>query len=598
MVRPLLTLVVLTALVAPGVRAGEVEVRVESDEAFVDIPFALAIDVAQTEGHEAPVFPELENADVELADSGLSQSSSSFSITINGRQVRQTQSMRYLYRITPRQPGLLRVPAIPVSVDGETKYTRPLLLRVSRADASNLLFVELKASKPEVYVGEPIELTLEIWLLPFADRGVRFGPNEMWDRVDRAGSSWGPFAELLERGQARVTYRGDKRVGDDQQMRSYIVYEVTQRVWAERPGPLMKDDVRIVVSYPLRVGRDDSPFSIFNGPRVTQARPVVGTITESPVTVKAIPTEGRPLYYRGAVGRHTIQAMANPVEVSVGDPITLTMMVRGEGRLETLQAPPLADLPEFTSRFQVAVDPLPGVVQDGAKRFTQSLRPLNSEVTEIPSIPLAYFDTDRGEFVTVYSEPIPLQIAAAERMSATQIVQSEGSGERTTDVLTRSVYGIEGNYTNAAELLAQQGLRASPALAAVAGGCPLVYAVCALLQRRRDRLISDTALRRRRGARRAAMKRLDEAKGDPGLLAEALLSYVSDRFDRPAGGLTRQEAVQQLGQAGMSAEVVRRVDEVLSDCEAARFAGRMSTAAAELEGRVRAALAALVRADG
>jgi len=583
-------------LVGGTARAGEVEILVESDEAFVDVPFLVAIDVNSEQAHEAPSFPQLENASAELADTQSSRSSS-FTVTINGRPVsRNRTTTRYLYRIVPQKEGPLRIPSVEVEVDGRKEVTRPLLLQVTKSVTTDLLFVELKSARKEVFVGEAVDVTLEVWLVPYAQKDYRMSADNMWGMVDQQASSWGPFQEVIERRQARITYRADRRVGEDKQVRNCIVYEITQRVWAERPGPLNAEDVRIVVNYPLKIGRSNSPLSMFDGPRVLQAQTIVGRVTEPPVMVLPIPMEGRPPYYRGAVGAHTIAASAAPTEARVGDPITLTLVIRGPGRMETLQAPLLASLPDFSSRFQVADDPLPGVVAENQKRFTQSVRALSDEVKEIPPIPFAYFDPHKREFVTVHSAAIPLKIQPAERMSATQIVQSGGASERASEGLTRSVHGIESNYADPALLLGQQGLRPTPALAVVAGGCPLAYAACALLAHRRRRLVSDQALRRRRSARRTAQRAIEQAGGAPDALTDALLGYIADRFDLPAGGLTRQEAIAQLRQAAAPADCVRGIDEVLAECESAQFGGGAATAIGELSARVRAGLDALNRA--
>ncbi|MCB9849469.1 MAG: BatD family protein [Phycisphaerales bacterium] len=591
------TIIAIAAcLSAAAARAGTVQLLTDSGDAFAGVPFAVAIDVVYDKSQEAPQFPELQNATVELADTSQS-SNSSFQITINGRRMSQSQQkIRYLYRITPQAPGTVSIPPISVQVDGETLRTRPAVVKVTKSETGDLLFVELKADKEKAYVGEPVDLTLEVWLRPFTGDGVRFDQNDMWRMIDAGASEFGPFAELFDPRKPKVTWRNDRRQDADNKWQPYIVYEATKQIYPERPGPVVGSDLRVIVNYPLRVGRSRSPFTIFDGPQVTQAKAIVGTVKESPLTIMPIPTAGRPSYYNGVVGPHTLSVSAAPTEAQVGDPITVTMVIAGRGLMDTLQAPRLADIPAITQQFQVANDPLPGVVEGKTKRFTQSLRALNADVSEVPAIPLVYFDTDREEFVTVYSNPIPLKITASERMSATQIVQASEPGGRSVDSLTHLNRGIESNYTDPGELLAQQGLNPGPAFAVVGAGCPLIYAACALLQRRRERYSSNTALRRRRGARREAQRALAQAAGNPDRCADVLLGYVADRLDLPAGGLTRQEAVRHLRGANVSAEVVTEFDNVLADCEAAQFGGG-ATSGADLEARVRKCLGSLVQAS-
>jgi hypothetical protein len=82
----------------------------------------------------------------------------------------------------------------------------------------------------------------------------------------------------------------------------------------------------------------------------------------------------------------------------------------------------------------------------------------------------------------------------------------------------------------------------------------------------------------------------------PGALADALLGYIADRFDLPAGALTRQEAIARLEQAGAPTDLVQQVNDVLADCEAAQFGGGTAVALADLSSSVRNNMEALARA--
>jgi hypothetical protein len=76
--------------------------------------------------------------------------------------------------------------------------------------------------------------------------------------------------------------------------------------------------------------------------------------------------------------------------------------------------------------------------------------------------------------------------------------------------------------------------------------------------------------------------------------AQALLGYVADRLNVPAGGLTRGEAVEQLRRAGVHDEAVDALDELLRVCEAAEFGGA-DASAGDVRKRARAIIARLER---
>jgi len=588
--------VLWSAVMAAGpVLAGDVTLRYSSQEVFAGVPFTVAIDVESDKSHDPPEFPKLDNATVESAGQ-QSSSRSSFQITINGRQITNSSSTRYLYRITPKNEGQLIIPPIDIDVDGQTLRTPRRVFTVKKAETGDLLFVEVTASKDSIYVGEPVDLTMKIWLRPFSDRQVDLNHNQMWERIDAALSDWGPFEDLVLTRRPNVSVTQEPRAGADGRTYRYFVYELKKQVWPERSGPLDLGDLRVVVDYPLRIERDNSFF--FNNLKITQSKTIVGVIEESPVTVKPVPTEGRPAYYSGAVGRHRISTDVSPTKARVGDPLTLNIRVAGVGEMNLLQPPPIADLPAFAGTFQVDDDRLPGMVNGRIKTFTISIRALSPDVEEIPAIPFAYFDPDSGKFVTVHSDAIPISISAAEKMNIAQIVESRTEGDGGVDSLTRLESGIEGNYADPDLVLAQQGFNPGPGTIAMAAAPPVVWMLCWAGVWVRRRRMSDVALVRRRQAKGQAIAKVQRAcqQSTPtesaALLGSALLGYVADRFDLPAGGLTRAEAVEQLRARQVDDPqtnngLADRVDAVLADCEAVQFAG-MTGGADNLAGRVEA----------
>ena len=107
--------------------------------------------------------------------------------------------------------------------------------------------------------------------------------------------------------------------------------------------------------------------------------------------------------------------------VSVGDPIELTLRVRGNGELEGLSLPPLlgeGGLPP--ALFSVPEAAAVGTVDrtTRTKTFTVTARILSAEVRGIPPIDFAYFDPNRGEYVTVSSQPVALSVAGGNVVDA------------------------------------------------------------------------------------------------------------------------------------------------------------------------------------
>ena len=267
-------LVIFAAAVS---QAADVKLLYDSLDVFVDVPFAVAIDVVTTDGvtTERPVFPQIENA---VVSDGSENTSRNRSIQIvNGRRSETTTiTTRYLYSVIAKEPGKLRVPPVIVNVGGENYETRSVTFRVTRSETGDLMFVDIDSTKESAYVGEPIDLTLKIGLKGFVQNRQKLDASDMWGCIDKESSSWGPFADLVQQPQQNVTVQGVRRKGEDGEVKDYFVYTIKKRVWPAKAGEVAGGDIRIVAKYPLRVERG------FWGSQVTRAKPISAAVENSP----------------------------------------------------------------------------------------------------------------------------------------------------------------------------------------------------------------------------------------------------------------------------------------------------------------------------
>ncbi len=577
MVRTLVFILIAAVIGVPAAaRVPEVSLEVSARQTYVNEAVTVQITVSDAEDVGGPEPPEIDGATLRVVGSSIERSYTSI---INGRMNR-TVSKIYRLELIPTRAGTIRVPPIPVRVDGEIEYTGPFNIVAVKSETGSLLFVEVQGDRESLYVGEPVDLTLQIWIKPYAQRRPQIDLNatSMFSLIQFDRCEWGAFkADIDELLRSDAVPGGTRVIREDAegQRREYFLYELKKTVWPEQPGPWILDDIRVVLKYPLQLR--PSIWSFTSQVEITRSRIITAAANMKPIEVMEIPTQDRPPSYRGAVGTMSLDVAAKPTEVRVGDPITLTMTIRGEGRtrLDLLRAPDLASVPELTEGFQVPRESeLAGTIGDGVKRFTQSIFPKNDQVTEIPSIPLAYFDPAAGKFETVHSDPIPITVEPAQRMRISQVVQGEPVAPAPT-LLTEVAGGIVANYYDAEEVLADQGFAPGPVEAATAATPPALYLLCWVLLRRRQRLRQDRGLARRRSARRNAMHALQQATGTQAAerVAGALLGYVADRCNLPTGGMTRADVRTVLGQAGVPGEIIARADALLGACDDIRYAG-------------------------
>jgi tetratricopeptide (TPR) repeat protein len=409
--------------------AAEVETRISSREAYVGAPVVLQISIVNADDFQEPELPSIDGCEIRLA--GTPSQSSQITI-INGRRS-ESRSVVIQYFITPKREGTFEIPAMSMQVDGRPAFTKPVSIVATKSETGDLLFVEIIGEKNQVFVGEPLELTLKIWVKPYQDteNRVTLSEGDMWQLISR-GSSWGVFEdrmrELTENNQRPG---GEEVLRDDGQgnQRSYYLYEITATIYPTRTGKIESGDTKIVADYPTSIGRSRSAMDDFFGGSpfgnrltITSTRPIVGEATTGETEVVPVPTEGRPSDYRGAVGRYQIVTQATPLTVDAGDPITLNIGIEGTGPMELVQAPPLSDLQVLTDDFRIADQSLPGFARDSTKVFSTTIRPLREGIAKIPPIPFSFFDPEAERYETVFSDPIEITVNKSEVLSIDSIM--------------------------------------------------------------------------------------------------------------------------------------------------------------------------------
>ncbi len=423
--------------------AGDVRIGISAKETYVGYPVTLQIEFNNVAKHGSPELPEVDGLKIE-STGAPAQKTQIFNI--NGRQSK-IESFTYSYAITPERAGEFVIPPLTVSYDGRKQLTESVRFSATKSEVGDLAFVEITGDRPSVYVGEPIKLTLKIWIKPYKneDYRVTLSEGDMWSLISRQ-TDWGPFTDRMNELADNNQRPGGERVqreSDDGTTSTYYLYEIDAEIYPQHSGSIDGSNCRIVIKYPTELKRTRSPlddffgsgspmsgssffddaFSSF-GPRLTisSIRPVIVDTKVSPIEIKPIPSQGRPANYRGAVGDYEIYTQATPTAAKAGDPITLNIAVRGDGPMDRVQPPLLNEQDSLTKNFKVADESLAGFVDGNQKLFTTTIRPLSESVTEIPSIEFSFFDPRNEKFVTVQSKPIPVEVSAAETLSFDKIV--------------------------------------------------------------------------------------------------------------------------------------------------------------------------------
>ncbi|MGE3172253.1 MAG: BatD family protein [Planctomycetota bacterium] len=370
-----------------------------------------------------------------------------------------------------------------------------------------------------------------------------------------AVSPVGPVLALA--GDAAVATAVDDVARDG---RTFAVWTVDRRLLAREPGAheLLAPQLRFAFATQFR---DD----FVNG-RVALDRTDV-SVPGAPVTVtvRPLPTEGRPAQFTGAVGEFTVEAEARPRELAVGEHLELTVRVRGDGDLRGF-APPQLALPGLHA-FGV----LDGGVDGDARVLRYDLVPTTSAVDAVPPVAFAFYAPGVG-YREVRTAAIPLQVRPA-------AAGGDGNGAaRPVEVTTRAP-GLADIFASGE--LPRDGGRTGSAFAAAALLLPWAVAL-ALLALRRPRAA--------RGATTAAPRELAAAFARAAEsrhvdLLSAFDAYVTARLGSPPAA---DALAARLHALGVPADLAQRAGRLRRSLEAARYGGVSAGAAVAADDVVRA----------
>lgn len=358
-----------------------------------------------------PRVPDIAGVSMEFAGASKNMS------MINGVT---SSSSTYTYILTPTQQGSLTVPAISLSVDGQTYTTEPLKLQVGvssgqpqpvppggtspglgpngagwggpqnqipnvqpQPDAQPVL-VECEVSNTHPYVGELVVYTFRFLHRVQLIGGVNFEPPP----------PTGMLREDLGQSTSQVSRNGVE----------YAQSEVRTAYFPTSPGTLTIAPTRL--SCQLAPDFMDPTFSM-RGDGVREL-----STQQVELEVLPLPTQGRPPSFTGAVGRHfELSASLNKTLIKAGDPVKLAVTIIGDEHPDLLLDPTLPNWPGVRS-YSTDASALPYEKPNyrASKTFKIPLVPQQGGEFQLSDLSWSYFDPSNRRYVTLTANPMVLKV--------------------------------------------------------------------------------------------------------------------------------------------------------------------------------------------
>lgn len=505
---------------------------------------------------------------------------------INGRRS-ETTTYTYKLRLTGMKAGSYTLNPITIAAGGMTHQTQAIPIVVSKPgnellkDGDKLVFSRISAQPTSLYITESVEATLMLAIRKFERDGQPVELGNMLTLVDAAGSELSVFGNRFNSSELTLADSSGKR-------HTYLVYRQTKEIRAEQVGTMKIGPVFFRVNYPVSLRR-----SLFGGYEVGQHRRETARAAAIDIEVKGPPAENRPFDFNGAIGKYNLSASAKPLRVEQGQPVTLTITIKGEP-LDGVAGPDLKLYPELAARFDFSAEESPGEKEGNARVFRRAIFPRREGEQVIPAISWSYFSPSTEQYVTLASEPITITVDPSSSPDTLSHLDANQTSSVTT--LTRTTGGISPNIVDPRMVLVAHDLETHPAVFGAAVVVPpvLCFAVM-LISWRGARMRGDANFARRRAARRTARTQISASSAKPTsaaqlhALAEAVTGFISDRFGLPPGELTPGDAQRVIAERTNDAGLAANVADLLASCDMARFAGGTITTTRPADARTQAA---------
>jgi hypothetical protein len=341
-----------------------------------------------------------------------------------------SSSLSYTYVIQAENPGKYTIPPITVSADGSTLTTKPITFEVTPAgnatpnqgtrgtsptrlrsgDADKIAFLHISELQDKSWTGEVIPLQIKAYFR----QGIKANLNSL----------------PILKGDGFVMPQLDQKPLQTEESVNGTAYSVLtweSSISAVKEGKhTLTLELEATLLFPQRrnvfpgfgdqdIFQDDFFQNFFGGFESKNVK-----VTSRPITIEArsLPTANQPHGFSGAIGHFNLSVQAKPMEVEVGDPITLTMVVSGSGNFDRVEAPIFTEDPKWklyppSVEFKQGEKPI-----QGSKKFEQAVVVKDDHVTEIPPVSFVYFDPATEKYMTLTSAAIPLFVKHGNQAAA------------------------------------------------------------------------------------------------------------------------------------------------------------------------------------
>ena len=533
--------------------------------------------------------------DFEVLNGPSSSTFNSYQI-INGK-TSHSESTTYTYILSARKSGKLTIGPATIQANGRTLRSAAITLDARAGTQNNRshspnngnggepvdesiqqagsqvsardLFIDVTPSRTKVREQEAVLLTYKV----HSRVGVGLANTQLTNKPDFKGV----ISQEIPLPGNQIQTVLEQRNGTTYRTGTILEYIV----FPQQSGELLIPSITFDCTVVQQNRHMDLADAFFNGGGTIGVK-VRRVVPELKLQVEALP-QPKPANFSGAVGHFEIEGKLLNPSIRTNDLATYRVTLKGLGNLKLITPPAMKFPTDFETydaktneNTQVSTDGLTGELT-----FDYTFVPRNVGKYDIPALEFIYFDTEKGNYQTIRTQPLTINVGKGERSNA--------DVDHQLALLRSDIHDI--HTANSPQALPSWLTWGNWSFALLNLVLATVFAASIFIARKWAKRHTDTAERRRSGAAKQVAARLAEAEkliNAPdqtafySAISKALIGYLTDTFGIGQADLNNENIKQLLNQKGHDETTINQLLNLMQTCEFAQYAPSSNTERSEV----------------
>jgi len=486
---------------------------------------------------------------------------------------KKTFSKTYSYFLSPKKKGKFTIKQATIEIKGKIYKSSPITIVVTKAIdkprdpndpdvvvADNIhLIAELSNVNP--YLNEAITVVYKLYVSP--NTGV-----SNWREIDspRYNDFWSQNIDIKGLKILNGTYKGEDY--------RYVVLRKTV-LYPQKSGKLEIEPLSLDITVDVPTNRRN----IFGERLMTQAHKTISAGSRN-ITVKALPENGKPANFTGAVGDFSFNVSTSKKELNASESLQAIVSVSGNGNLKLFELPKLSVPsslevyePENSDNINTSIK---GMYGKRSENYT--IVPQFKGKYPMPSISFTYFDLKTESYKTITSNELVIDVLNGPTNNSTSNdnLSANGNGKQRV-ILNNNQFAFIKTEPNLVSTKKKNFFKTKEFWTALLAPI-LAIPLAIVFRRKRDERLADVDGNKVRKADRLAKKYLGEAKRALGrkeafyvALEKALHNYLKAKLQIETSEFSKDRISDILNDKLVDSSTIIEFVSILKNCELARY---------------------------